>query len=140
MSLFVKFLRKFFKFSTIGPALDRYYLLPRIKLHRIYKSDEEFHTHPWNGCSFIFGKYKEIRGDGSREVKTKWFFNRVRAFVPHKVIVDKPVWTLFIHGPRINENWHYGYGVKPWEGSDQERENEATRTRVDNSRTNKTSN
>lgn len=115
----VNILKRLFKFSTAGPALIRFYLVPRIKLHYIHKSDDNFHTHPWNAWSFIFGSYYEFRDD--EPLARRWFFNRVFAHTPHKVIIKKPVWTLFWHGPRINENWSYGEAVKPWEGSDQER-------------------
>lgn len=118
----IAFLRRFFRYSTIGPALTRFYLLPKIKLHHLHHSDEDFHTHPWNGVSFIFGSYQEFRGN--KPLKTRRFFNRIYATIPHKIILNKPVWTLFIHGKRINENWFYGTKNKPWEGSDQERINE----------------
>lgn len=119
-------LKKIFEYSTIGPALIRYYILPRIKLHYIHSSDEDFHTHPWNGWSFILGHYTEHvpneANDGYFEHE-RWFFNRVYAYRPHRVIIKKPVWTLFIHGPRVNENWQYGEAVRPWNGSDKERKN-----------------
>ena len=112
-------LKKFLRYSSIGPALTRFYICPHIKLHHIKQSDDDFHTHPWNGISIIFGSYVEdLDGIHSK----KWFFNYIHALIPHKVIVDKPVWTLFINFRRFNENWKYGTKTKPWEGSDQERE------------------
>jgi len=114
-----KLLRRLFRYSTAGPALTRYYIFPRIKLHKIHASDVDFHTHPWNGISFILGWYYEERD--SQPKKLKIFVNRVFAFTPHKVTIKSPVWTLFFHGNRINEKWNYGELVKPWEGSDQER-------------------
>lgn len=116
----ISLLKKLFRYSTAGPALVRFYLLPKIKLHYIFQSDADFHTHPWDGISIIFGSYQEQRGDSP--LQRRRFFNRVYAHTPHKVLIDKPVWTLFIHGSRINENWQYGTETKPWEGSDQERE------------------
>lgn len=110
---------KLFKCSTIGPALTRYYVIPHVKLHRIHSSDVEFHTHPWNAVSLIFGSYKEHLQDG-RVVK-RFGFHYLPARRPHKIEVSKPVWTLFFNGKRINEHWTYGSVVKPWEGSDQER-------------------
>ncbi len=112
--------KKFFNYSTAGPALTRYYVMPHVKIHRIHSSDESFHTHPWNGVSFIFGKYRELHKD-SKKAKLRILFNFVKAHKAHRVIVHKPVWTLFINFRRINENWHYGDDEKPWEGSDQER-------------------
>lgn len=126
-------LRRIFRYSTAGPALTRYYICPHVKLHRIHSSDDDFHTHPWNGYSFIFGSYTEYtqkypeliyvgaRGPATIKHRRRWF-NRVYANKSHKVEISKPVWTLFIHGNRVNENWAYGNSVKPWEGSDQERE------------------
>ena len=110
-------LRKLFRFSTAGPALVRYYIAPHVKLHHIVKDDEDWHTHPWNGISIIFGSYWEYR-DGNAFPSRRWLFNRVFAHRPHKVSIDKPVWTLFIHGKRINENWKYGEAVQPWNNKD----------------------
>ena len=113
-------LGKLFRVSTIGPALTRYYIVPRFKIHYIHSSDDGFHTHPWDAWSFILGWYDEERGNLAKQ--RRYFFNRVYAFTPHKVTIIRPVWTLFIHGPRINENWNYGESIRPWEGSDEERE------------------
>lgn len=115
-----RLLRMFLRFSTAGPALNRYYLVPHVKLHRIHSSDDDFHTHPWNALSLIFGWYWEERGDKPKRLRL--FFNRVFAFTPHKVTISRPVWTLFIHGRRRNDKWQYGKAVKPWQGSDQERQ------------------
>lgn len=115
----ISLLKRLFRFSTAGPALVRFYIVPRVKLHYIFNSDDDFHTHPWNGLSIIFGSYKEELEN--EPIKTRRFFNWVYANRPHKVTIDKPVWTLFIHGPRVNEQWQYGSQTKPWEGSDQER-------------------
>jgi hypothetical protein len=117
----ISLLKRLFRYSTAGPALTRYYIMPRVKLHHIHQSDADFHTHPWNGLSIIFGRYKEYRGTDP-VLRTRWFVNRVYAHIPHKVIIDRPVFTLFMHGRRINDNWTYGESTKPWEGSDQERE------------------
>ena len=91
---------------------DRYYLFQAfgygIFLHRIHTDETKdvFHTHPWNGISFIFGSYKEqeINGGSAFEPKKISFFNFVRAKTPHRIEVkDKPVWTLFIHGRKCNK-------------------------------------
>lgn len=121
MGIIERIFRRVLRFSTAGPALTRYYLLPHVKLHRIHTSDAEFHTHPWNGVSLILGSYHEERVGESRK-NLRFLFNRVFANTPHKVTVKRPVWTLFVHGKRVNETWSYGNKVKPWEGSDQERE------------------
>ncbi len=120
------FLRKYLRYSTAGPALTRYYLLPRIKLHYIHSSDTKFHTHPWNGFSLIFGQYDELyvaHGDKPLMLERRRFFNRIQADRPHQVLIIKPVWTLFFHGKKINHSWHYGGKRVPFEGPDQERQN-----------------
>lgn len=122
MSLVETFLRRIFRYSTAGPALTRYYICPHVKLHRIHSSDDDFHTHPWDGISIIFGYYWE---ETDVDKGCRVLLNRVYAHRPHKVTIDRPVWTLFIHGNRQNENWSYGKSIKPWEGSDQERANES---------------
>ncbi len=115
-------LRKCFRYSTAGPALTRYYLLPRMKLHRIHSSDKDFHSHPWNGISLILGYYWEyLEDEPLQPMRLRVLFNYVSATRRHKVHVTRPVWTLFIHGRKINPNWKYGESTKPWEGSDQER-------------------
>ncbi len=115
----IELLKRLFRFSTIGPALVRFYLLPHVKLHYIHSSDADFHTHPWDGISIIFG-YREEHCPG--KPVTRCFINRVYAFKPHKVTIIRPVWTLFIHWRRVNENWYYGSEHAPWQGSDQERQ------------------
>lgn len=118
-------LKKLFRYSTAGPALTRYYICPRVKLHHIHSSDDDLHTHPWDGISIIFGSYDELLEDGV--IYKRRFFNKIYANRKHKVMIDKPVWTLFIHAKRSNENWKYGEETKPWEGSDQEREEDVTK-------------
>ncbi len=118
-------LKLFFEYSTAGPALIRFYIAEGVKMHYIFASDTEFHTHPWDAQSYIFGWYDEEIAymTGVKPIKERrWFVNQVFAYVPHKVTILFPVWTLFIHEKRINPNWNYGTEVRPWEGSDQERE------------------
>lgn len=71
-------------------------------LHKIHRDTEpdNFHTHDWNAWSFIFGGYtEEIMGEGKYKRR---FFNRVSAYKPHRIEVQKPVWTIFIHGRACN--------------------------------------
>jgi len=102
---------------------DRYYLFQfwgfGIFLHHFHHDEPEtFHTHPWNGISFIFGKYREQQL--GKESKIVRFFNFIPAIVPHRVtLVDGPVWTLFFHGKRFNQ-WKVFYkdgkvlDTEPW--------------------------
>lgn len=86
---------------------DRFYLLQKfgigVFVHKLHKSETKdvFHTHPWNGISFILGSYNEQQIGGP--LKKKFFFNFLRATTPHRIEVgDKSVWTLFIHGKKFN--------------------------------------
>ena len=108
-----------------GASLDRYYLIKLfgfgVFLHRIHHSDpvDVFHNHPWNCISFIFGEYKE-NFLGSNP-KWKRLFNWIPATRYHSVSVQKPVWTLLIHGRKFNE-WTIAdndgkiLSQQPWEG------------------------
>lgn len=97
-------------------------------VHRIHHSDPvgTYHSHPWSGLSIIFGRYKEIfpgehyLGGCAEYVAERRFFNWVRAGRHHRVVVDKPVWTLFFHLRKSNQ-WEIiddkGNKVEaPWEG------------------------
>lgn len=113
--------------KSVKPILTRYYILRSkyvgVKLHHIKESDPEFHTHPWRGISFHWRPYLEERwiakGDEGQDItsfrRCRWF-NVVEPFVFHRVHIIKPMWTLFIHGPRVNETWQYGGDVAPWRG------------------------
>lgn len=117
-----------------GQSIDRYYLWKLfgwgVFLHRIHHSDPRglFHNHPWSGLSLIWGGYAEEtweRGaDGVPEVdvKIRWFWNWVPAKRHHRVIVNSPVWTLFIHGPKCNlwtviDTLGVVKAEAPWEGA-----------------------
>lgn len=120
--------------KSVKPILTRYYILRSkwlgIKLHHIKESDPEFHTHPWWGISFHLRPYAEERRyytfrkpwqlepDVHTTMRRKWFVNIVSPWTPHRVMVCRPTWTLFIHGPRVNENWQYGEVKAPWRGPD----------------------
>lgn len=114
-----------------GASLDRFYILKLfgygVFIHKIHDSDpfNVFHSHTWNGISFILGSYLEqyLISPGARSPfhRRKWF-NRIRSTDFHRTEVDKPIWTLFIHGPKCNK-WAIkdfaGREVEtPWEGSE----------------------
>ena len=94
--------------KSTGESLDRYYLLKLfgfgVFLHRIHHTDpaDTYHDHPWNGISFILGRYREEFHDRPGKVHLRALVNFVRATRHHRTIVDKPVWTLFIHGRKCN--------------------------------------
>lgn len=126
-----------------------------LKLHRIHTSDEPdvFHDHPWPGVSILLnGSYVEEHGTRELDMSLSTlrlagfgeypfsydeklhfrrrrvrFLNFIHAKRLHRVEIDKPVWTLFIHGPRTNENWGFYKRVgrrlrkastTPWRGPD----------------------
>lgn len=123
---------QFCKLSRISrgkePYLDRYYPGPDSDtlgwyLHKFWSGDlgGEVHNHPWSWClSIILTEgYREIRYLASRsERQGSRFFLTDRQDVTHlpfgvnilnsndmhRVILlsKRPVWTLFIHGPRTS--------------------------------------
>lgn len=116
--------------KSVKPILTRYYVfrskLIGVKLHNIKQSDEEFHTHPWWGISFHWTPYTEARmvnckvcGPKCIRSYRRRLVNIVSPWTPHRVVTDRPLWTLFIHFWRVNENWQYGETVAPWRGPDQ---------------------
>lgn len=88
-------------------------------LHRFLSSDDKFllHCHPWiESVSFILlGTYRETSAEGTRMSDGKIVLSQpvVRDFMPgrkniikadtfHRVdLITPEVWTLFIHGPRV---------------------------------------
>ncbi len=113
-----------------NPYLHRWYIIPRndwccIYLHKFLRDDDDraMHDHPWYSLSFLLrGRYLEQMdtvsmfgepGVGKRMRSWGWFFKGMggfpivfrRATHRHRVeLLDgKPVWTLFITGPRVRE-------------------------------------
>ncbi len=106
-----------------GKSIDRYYILPRVFIHRIHDSDpvDVYHSHPWDGVSFILGGYWEEFVDGT--IRYRIGINFIRAERHHRVVLKffpRPVWTLFIHGKKKNK-WSIkrpGEEVfEPWRGA-----------------------
>ena len=90
-----------------------------VKIHKIRMTTDEWHTHPWNGVSIIFGHYYEqLEEDGWWHLRMG--VNFVGANRPHRTSGD--CYTLFIHGPRVNEDWFWGDEKAPWRGVQHERE------------------
>ena len=130
--------------SSKKDNLERWYVLKighyALFIHRALRTDDPdvFHTHPWNGLSFIIGGYREevleFELDGGEEyvdtkTQSRRFINYVRAKTPHRVeLTNGPVWSIFIHGPRCNQ-----WGVfnrkgelveeEPWRGISPARKN-----------------
>lgn len=111
---------------TKKPYMYRYYILWcdhndtrrgkfNIFIHNIVASDHyALHDHPWDYASLIlWGKYREIFNN-TTVVRNTGHFRVAKAEKLHRiVIIDKPVWTLFAHGPKIRE-WGFIDKVGRW--------------------------
>lgn len=108
-----------------GTYLRRWYVIPRNKffnvyLHRFLLSDHDkaLHDHPWVSCSVLLeGSYLEhtpeqihYRPQGTICFRKPSSAHRV------ELIKGKPVWTLFLTGPRVRK-WGFlcPKGWKPWD-------------------------
>lgn len=117
-----------------GDYLLRWYLLPpmkaiRVYLHKFVDNDEveALHDHPRDSVSLIlWGQYDEITHEPGRvsntfyEIRQRFGWLSLifrKAEFAHRIeLVDrKPVWTLFIMGPKKR---HWGFLCprqwKPW--------------------------
>lgn len=113
------------------PYMLRWYLLPRNKwfniyLHKFLHSDYDGakHDHPYHNMSVLLrGSYLEHIGDFNVKQRNAGYIVLRRAATPHRIelLLDsrtcetRPVWTLFITGPRIREwGFHCPQGWRPW--------------------------
>lgn len=112
------------------PYLKRWYLIPRnewfnIYLHNILHSDDDraLHDHPSFNISWLLdGSYVEhmpgIWGDIIKKRKTGAIIFRTARSAHRLEIIpgQKPVWTLWISGPKYH---HWGFycpqGFRIWE-------------------------
>lgn len=115
----------------LGDYMERWILdlgpLGTIRLHHILRSDEAraLHDHPWDFWSLLLtGGYLEVTERGSRWWP-RWSLVRRRAEDLHRLVVDRPVWTLVWSGPRRREwgflvpgeGWlHWREAQKYWAG------------------------
>lgn len=87
--------------------MDRWYIIPRNRFFNIYfhhftgSDAPTMHDHPWISLGWILkGTYTEHTPKGSFKRKA----GDVRLRMPrslHWIEIDKPVYTLFITGPRM---------------------------------------
>ena len=100
--------------------LWRWYLIPRnrffnIYLHRFGRSDDDraFHDHPWYSVSFLLqGEMIEHSFKGVRHIP---FFRpvfRTAKFAHRLELVKRPVWTIFLTGPKVR-GWGF-YCPEAW--------------------------
>jgi hypothetical protein len=100
--------------------LHRWYVIPRNKyfnvyLHKIISDDDDraFHDHPWYSLSFLLkGELVEHSFKGVRFIPRFSPVFRTAKFAHRLQVTNKPVWTLFITGPRFRE-WGF-YCPKTW--------------------------
>lgn len=111
------------------PYLMRWWIIPRnrffnIYLHRFLRSDDDraLHDHPWVNCSILLrGSYWEhLQSDQPGlmgrvvERKAGAIVLRWSGRIAHRVeLLNGPVWTLFITGPRYRE-WGFLCDGKGW--------------------------
>jgi hypothetical protein len=108
------------------PYMTRWFILPRNKfmnlyLHKFHRSDDDraLHDHPWWSLGVILsGGYWEV----TKNDEYKW----IKRFRPklrrpeyaHRVELPlnaKPVWTLFMTGPRVRDwGFHCPQGWRHW--------------------------
>lgn len=92
----------------VGNYLRRWWLIPRNRwanayLHRFDDSDgPDPHDHPWWNVSIILrGRYREHYHDGTYRDRRAGCIVVRHPNVLHRLqVINGPVWTLFITGPR----------------------------------------
>lgn len=119
--------------SIEDPYLLRWYLIPRNKwcnlyLHKFLRSDDPraLHDHPWPWLSLIIkGAYWEHLPAPSGAAATQRFLRRAwrprwgQPTALHRVELQpstsvtgfRPVWTIFVTGPRVRE-WGFQCGSR----------------------------
>ena len=116
-----------------NPYLLRWWLLPRnplfnVYVHRFLRSDDDraLHDHPWFfNCSILLdGRYIEwVPSKTGNPLVPEPKFRTPGAYfrwgrAPHRIQLyaddrgEKPVWTIFITGPRVRA-WGF-YCLKGW--------------------------
>lgn len=99
------------------PYLERYYLTTicgvRFYLHRFVGSDPDrgLHDHPWPWAASIVlsGSYIELKRTGLHQVK---WMNLIGGDTFHRIIVEKPCWTLFFHRSKCVKPWGFLRGTE----------------------------
>jgi hypothetical protein len=128
--------RWFLGANHIGTYMRRWYVLTpwfSIRLHHILRSDEAraLHDHPWSFTSFLLtGGYTEVTapavlldGDGlkfdpangpfTETYYPRWSIVHRPAGAAHRLILDRPLWTLCITGPNVRK-WGFHLPGRGW--------------------------
>lgn len=123
-----RLLQKIFRFFVIrnqydDPYMCRYKLFrcPGLKfkvfLHHILRSDDdpEMHDHPWHFVSIVLWRgYLEVLPDCARRIRAGSVV-RHRAEDSHRLILDRPAWTLvFVTGKKRVWGFHGKDGFMPY--------------------------
>lgn len=105
------------------PYMLRWWVIPRnrffnIYLHHFLRSDDDraLHDHPWWNLSVLLrGQYLEHTRDRIRLRRAGYIVLR-RATCAHRIeLIDGPVWTLFLTGPKIRSwGFHCPQGWRHW--------------------------
>lgn len=76
-------------------------------VHRLLRSDYDraLHDHPWPFISFLLGSYTEVHDQTidhteTRVVHPKWSVLLRPAEWRHRLVLDRPVWTIVLVGRR----------------------------------------
>jgi len=101
--------------------MRRFYLVPpggrtQVFLHHILRDDDDraLHDHPWAFVSIIlWGSYTEILQEGLRRVASFGDVLRNPATHAHRVIVNRPVWSLVVAGSAVRV-WGFHDSHKGW--------------------------
>lgn len=113
--------------GAADPYLSRWHVIPRnpvfnVYLHYFQRSDDDraLHDHPWVNCSILLaGRYLEVtRGGVVARSAGDVVLRGPRA--AHRIVLvgvgdPRPVWTLFITGPRVRQwGFHCPQGWRHW--------------------------
>lgn len=89
-----------------------------IYLHQIIRDDDDraLHDHPWDSTSIILqGRLREIIPGGERVLAPGSITSRKAEDAHRLELVDGPVWSLFITGPRVRDwGFHCPQGWRHW--------------------------
>ena len=105
------------------PYMNRWYLLPRneqfnVYLHQFLRSDDDraMHDHPWPSFSLVLaGVGIEHIPGGLKRFGPGDVFERSANYVHRIEVIDGPIWTLFVTGPKVREwGFHCPQGWRHW--------------------------
>lgn len=107
-----EYMRRYFVLGSRGDGDSR----RSVRIHHIMRSDDAraLHDHPWGFITIgLWGSYTEIRPSSTRTVRAPWIIVH-RAEDLHRLVLDRPVWTLVFTGRRTRD-WGFMVGDE-WVG------------------------